>query len=144
MRQDGFFTDKQPIFRAKVTGVSRSAVLNLAVDTGADPAVLLSEDWSTSLDLQPIASDDAILANGSKAATQLGIAEVEWLGEPRLIYVTIFTGVDVGVGPRPDSRPQRGGQANGLVGYGLLQFGRLTIDYINRQVSLENVTAEGA
>ena len=132
------------MFRVKVRGIKRSEFLNLAVDTCADPAIVVSEAWAAHLDLQPEAAGAATLADGSKADMQKGLAEIEWLGGSMLLYVMIFPGEAIGAGPSSDGRPQRGGQSNGLIGHELLAQGRLTIDYVNRQVSLDHVTAEGA
>ena len=144
MRKDGFFTGNRAMLRVKVTGAARSAHLNLAIDTCADPAVILSEAWATHLDLMPEAAGDATLADGSKAKTQEGLAEIEWAGGSQLLYITIFPGTETGVGPNLDGLPQRGGQPNGLAGHELLAQGRLTIDYINQTVSLEAASEKGA
>ena len=129
------------IVRVNVIGASREAILNLEIDTGAGPELILSEEWSDWLGLPTGENIRVTLADGSKTLAVKGLAEIVWFDAKVTIEVAVFGGESNFVLP---GVRHAGVRPHGLIGRKLLRDASLTIDYPSRRVILNKAPGPGA
>jgi hypothetical protein len=84
------------IIRLKLTGPAKASFLNLEIDTGSQPELIISAAWAQHLGLALEPNHDVTLANGETIKASLGQIEVQWFeqpdkpGEPVRVDVIVF------------------------------------------------------
>lgn len=73
----------------------RSERLEFIVDTGFDGSLLLHASLAAALELQPVATGQAMLADGSTTVFDVCEAFVQWNGEMRPVAVSVAEGLSL-------------------------------------------------
>jgi predicted aspartyl protease len=119
------------IVRLRITGPANSAYLNLEIDTGSQPELIVSDEWANHLGLAGLSRQDVTLANGETIQAVVAEGTIDWLDGPRLIDVIVFpsnTKLQPFASP---GRAKHAGLVDGLLGRRLLKQGAaLHIDYV--------------
>ncbi len=138
----GFFwsaVDDRARLRIKVSGEKHAETLIFEIDTGASEELFMSEDAADHLGIQLASRHWATLADGSQKVVMKGRATIQWLAGDAQVEVTVWPRAGEPLSPSKDKN-----RIDGLVGRRLLKKCCLTIDYVNRTVSITQPTAAGA
>lgn len=136
--------DYRAIVRVKVAGPAHEATMNLEIDTGAAPSIIMSQGWARYLGIVGQDGHSATLADGSVRPVQIGSASIEWLGEARQVEVVIWDDPAEGVSPIRSRRGRYRGTPDGLIGRNLLKLTALAIDFPAHQVQIDVSTGNAS
>lgn len=94
--------------------------VEVAIDTGFDGELLLPGETSEKFNLTVVGYEEFEMVGSHLIAADVALAEIDWLGQKRLVEVIIIEGEDA------------------LAGTGMLENTVLTIDYIASTVTISN------
>ncbi len=110
--------------------------LTFEIDTGAQLLVMTSRKWLEFFEAPMEPGDGVTLADGQEIKVMVGLIEIEWLGQIRIVDAIAPSRAQPSAPFRnPD---KRGPSPNGLIGRSLLKNCRLTVDYGRGHVAVEN------
>lgn len=135
---DGFLDGTlRTILRLEVMSGERSAHMNLEIDTGSQPELIISKAWADHLGLELRKGRVLGLADGTTTIASSAWVEIVWLDGPVRVETAVLTDrEDMPIFAAPDRR-RHGGQVDGLLGRQLLARGaRLEIDYPARSAKV--------
>jgi hypothetical protein len=113
--------------------------LVLEIDTGAEPAVMLGAGNARRVADDLKTGHTATLADGTLRSVFAGSAKINWLHGLKTVDVVAW-----GLDSDPETASKRKGKADGLAGRKLFKDACLTIDYVNRKISVVSPAPEGA
>jgi predicted aspartyl protease len=113
--------------------------LVLEIDTGAEPAVMLDASAALRVTENLKTGHTATLADGTLRSVLAGSAKVNWLQGAKTVDVVAW-----GLDSATQTAPKRKGKADGLAGRKLFKDACLTIDYVNRKISVITPALAGA
>ena len=136
MSERGFVNepDMKAIVRLKLYSGGQEVFMNVEIDTGAGLELVVPSSAAGIIGIELGDNRTAQLADGSMIVTREGLAELDWLGEKRIVIGVIF--YEAGDFAPLDAR-RHAGRAHGRLGRNLLRDAKLTIDYPNRSVTVE-------
>ena len=102
---------KRAIVRVEIDGGVKQAVLNLEIDTGAEPPLLISDAWAKELGIVGQPGHTATLADGSLRSVGVGTARILWLDQWQDVEVVIWPSM-----PGQAGEARRRGRPDGLLG----------------------------
>lgn len=130
--------------RLTLVGPLAAHDLTFEIDTGFFGAVLLPEEWAGLMTQDFEASPQSIyLADGTARPTADCNLQVLWINGPQEVEAFTIGAAPVTAGAPPPAEPfarpttlGRSGKPNGLIGRGLLANARLSISWIDGEVSI--------